>query len=85
MQAMKPDLLLGIHINPCTQVLASRLNIPFVSLLLAAPIEPLLTSLWPGSNRRAFLPNPLSYYPQLGMQIASQHMVSSPAPGLCQL
>ena len=34
-----------------------------------------MTSLWRGSNREALYPNPLSYYPQLGLSITSQRMV----------
>ncbi len=59
------------------QVLASRLDVPFLNFWLAAPIEPFATSLWRGSNRNAFTPNPLAYFPQMETDIQTQHMVRS--------
>ncbi len=59
------------------QILAAKLDLPFVNFWLAGPIEPYATSLWRGSNRRAFTPNPLAYFPQMETGIQTQHMVSA--------
>ena len=74
-QELKPDLLLGTSFFPTVQVLAKRLNISFVDYFPAGAIEPFFTTLWRGSNRRAFLPNPLAYHPQMDMHVTSQYMV----------
>jgi hypothetical protein len=74
-QELNPDLLLGTTMNPCAQVVASKLSRPMVSYFPAGPLEPFMTSLWRGSNRRAFIPNPISYFPQMGLRTESQHLV----------
>ena len=79
-QEFAPDLMLGEAFFSCSALLASRLDIQWVSYFPAAPMEPFLTSVWPGSNRRAFTPNPLSYYPQMSMTTTSQFMVRQPPP-----
>ena len=60
---------------PCTPLLASRLELPWVGYFAAAPIEPYMTAIWPESPRRHFVPNPLSYFPQMGQSTTSQFMV----------
>ena len=61
----------------CTALLASRLDIPWVNYFPATPLEPYLTAVWAGSPRRAFVPNPLSYFPQTSMSTTTQFMVCS--------
>lgn len=75
MQGLHADLLLASSMYPCTQVIASKLDRPFVNYFPAGSLEPMMTSLWPGSNRRLFLPNPLSYFPQHGVSVTSQRLV----------
>ena len=75
MQGFKPDILLASTFFPCTQILASKLDTPIVNYFPTGPFDPFFTSLWRGSNRRGFLPNPLSYNPQIDMETTSQHMV----------
>ena len=67
--------MVATSINLCTQVLASKLDKPFIDFFPAGPIDPMLTSIYPNSNRRALAPNPLSYVPQAGQTAATQHMV----------
>lgn len=57
--------------------MASKLDVPFVNFWLFGPIEPFATSVWRGSNRNAFAPNPIAYFPQKGTGIETQHMVSA--------
>lgn len=75
-QDSRPQRLLGTTFYTCTLILASKLDVPLVSYFPAGPFEPFFTTLWRGSNRRAFLPNPLSYFPQQDMCTTTQHMVS---------
>ena len=77
-QAFKPDIMLATTMFPAVPVLASRLNISFVNYFPAGAIEPFFTTLYRGSNRRAFLPNPLSYMPQVDLPVTSQHLVRCP-------
>ena len=72
-QATNADLLLAENFNPCTRVLASKLNLSFVDYFPAGPYEPFFTSWWKG-NRQAVWPNPLSYFPQHGMHATSQRL-----------
>ena len=86
-QVFDADLMLGEVFYSCTALLASRMDIPWVSYFAAAPLEPFLTSIWSGGNRRAFTPNPLSYFPQISMSTTTQFMVSllallQSAPGI---
>ncbi len=67
--------MLATTMFPAVPILASRLNISFVNYFPAGAIEPFFTTLYRGSNRRAFLPNPLSYMPQVDLHVTSQHMV----------
>ncbi|EIE24827.1 UDP-Glycosyltransferase/glycogen phosphorylase [Coccomyxa subellipsoidea C-169] len=69
-----PELLLAETLSPCAQVLASKLDVPFVNFQMYAPIESVQTSAWRGSNRNAFTPNPLAYFPQKDSGIETQHM-----------
>lgn len=57
-------------------MLAARLDIPWINYWGAAAVEPHLTSLWRESSRRLFVPNPISYLPQLEMRVTTQIMVS---------
>lgn len=57
------------------QVMASKLDVPFVNFQMYAPVEPFQTSSWRGSNRNAFNPNPLAYFPQKDSGIETQQMV----------
>ena len=82
LQAIKPDLVLASTMYPCTQILASKLDAPIINYFPTGPFDPFFTTLWRGSNRRGFLPNPLSYNPQVDMEITSQHMVSALSVGL---
>ena len=75
MQEFQADILVATSMNTCTQVLASKLDKSFVNYFPAGPIDPLFTALYPRSNRRAFLPNPLSYVPQAGEVVTSQFLV----------
>lgn len=61
----------------CAQILASKLDAQLMNFWLAAPFEPFSTTLWRGSNRRMFTPNPLAYYPQMETDIQTQYMVSN--------
>jgi hypothetical protein len=81
LQDLHADVLLASSMYSCTQVLASRLDKPFVNYFPAGAIEPFMTSLWPGSNRRLFLSNPLSYFPQMDLSVTSQHLVRNLALG----
>ena len=67
--------MVATTLNPCAQVLASRLDKPFINYFPAGPIDPMMTSIYPSSNRRALAPNPLSYVLQAGHTAATQHMV----------
>ena len=75
MQDFKADVIVATSMNLCAQVLASKLDKSFVNYFPAGPIDPFFTTIYPDSNRRAFLPNPLSYTPQGGSVMATQHMV----------
>lgn len=59
----------------CAQILASKLDVQFVNFWLHGPVEPFATSLYRRSNRNAFAPNPLAYFPQKETGIETQHMV----------
>lgn len=72
---MKPDLIIGFHLLPCLAVLASKLDLPFVSVSPVGPQDPMFTSPYSNSNRRLFMPAPLSYLPQMGMRATTQDMV----------
>lgn len=61
------------------QVMASKLDVPFVNFQMYAPVEPFQTSSWRGSNRNAFNPNPLAYFPQKDSGIETQKMVGGNA------
>ena len=76
-QELEPDLMLGETFYSCSALHASRLDIQCVNYWPGAPIEPYQTCVWPGSTRRAFTPNPLSYFPQMTMTATSQFMVCS--------
>lgn len=75
MQEFQADILVATSMNACTQILASKLDKSFVNYFPAGPIDPFFTAIYPRSNRRAFLPNPLSYVPQAGDVTTSQYMV----------
>ena len=81
-QEYDADVMLGETFYSCTALLASRLNVSWVSYWPAAPMEPFMTTIWSGSGRRAFVPNPLSYFPQSSMSTTTQFMVSSQAPAV---
>ena len=72
--------MVATTMNLCAQVLASKLDKNFINYFPAGPIDPFFTTIYPDSNRRAFMPNPLSYNPQGGSVTTSQHMV-----GCCSL
>ena len=74
-QEFGAELLVGTSMFPCLQILSSKLDLPFVNFIPAGPIDPLFNFLWRGTNHRAALPNPLSYLPQSGLPVASQHLV----------
>ena len=67
--------MLAEAFSPCPALLASKLDLPWVDFWPAAPVEPFMSSLWPGANRQMFQPNPLSYYPQFFMRSTTQRMV----------
>ena len=67
--------MVATSMNPCAQVLASKLDKSFINYFPAGPIDPFFTTIYPNSNRRAFLPNPLSYTPQGRSVVSTQHMV----------
>ncbi|CAL8464217.1 g3752 [Coccomyxa elongata] len=73
-QEFSAELIFGTSFFACTHTLASRLDVPIVNFLPAAPIEPFLTSLWRGSNRRLFTSNPLSYVPQMELVFTTQYL-----------
>ena len=75
-------MMLAEAFYSCTAILASRLDVPWVNYFPAAPLEPYLTSIWAGSSRRAFVPNPLSYFPQTSMSTTTQFMVCSSSPSM---
>ena len=75
LQAFKADVLLAENLYPCSALLAHKLELPWVNYWAPAPLDPDLTSLWSGANRRLFQPNPLSYLPQSWMRTTTQHMV----------
>ena len=75
MQDFQADIMLATSLNLCAQVLASKLDKAFINYIPAGPIDPFFTTIYPNSNRRAFMPNPLSYVPQAGDVIPSQRMV----------
>ena len=75
LQAFKADVLLAENLYPCSALLAHKLALPWVNYWAPAPLEPDLTSLWSGANRRLFQPNPLSYLPQSWMRTTTQRMV----------
>ena len=83
-QDFDADLMLGEVFYSCTSILASRMDLQWVSYFAAAPLEPYLTSIWPGSARRAFTPNPLSFFPQISMSSTTQFMVGSLAASCLQ-
>ena len=68
--------MLAENLYPCSALLAHKLELPWVNYWAPAPLEPDLTSLWSGANRRLFQPNPLSYLPQSWMRTTTQRMVS---------
>lgn len=73
--------MLGESFYPCTPLLASRLDLSWVGYFAAAPIEPFMSAIWPECPRRHFVPNPLSYFPQMGQSTTSQFMVRpDPSP-----
>ena len=55
--------------------MASKLDVPFVNFWLHGPVEPFATSLYRRSNRNAFAPNPVAYFPQKETGIETQYMV----------
>ena len=61
----------------CTALVAQKLNLHWVNYWAIAPVEPCFTTLWFGSNRALYVPNPLSYKPQTWMRVTTQHMVGS--------
>lgn len=69
-----PELLLAETLSPCAQIMASKLDVSFVNFWLYGPVEPFATSIWRASNRNAFAPNPIAYFPQKGTGIDTQHM-----------
>ncbi|BDA49333.1 UDP-glucuronosyltransferase 2A1 [Coccomyxa sp. Obi] len=69
-----PELLLAETLSPCAQIMASKLDVPFVNFWLFGPVEPFATSIWRRSNRNAFAPNPIAYFPQKGTEIETQYM-----------
>lgn len=75
MQGFQADIMLATSLNLCAQVLASKLDKAFINYIPAGPIDPFFTTIYPNSNRRAFMPNPLSYVPQAGDVTPSQRMV----------
>ena len=68
--------MLGYTYVLCTRVLAAKLDIALIDYSPLAPLDPLHTSIYSMSNRRTFLPNPLSYVPQACTGNTSQRMVS---------
>ena len=68
--------MLAENLYPCSALLAHKLELPWVNYWAPAPLEPDLTSLWSGANRRLYQPNPLSYLPQSWMRTTTQRMVS---------
>ena len=82
LQAFKADVLLAENLYPCSALLAHKLELPWVNYWAPAPLEPDLTSLWSGANRRLFQPNPLSYLPQSWMRTTTQRMVRICAHGV---
>lgn len=82
-QEFKPDLILGEMFYPCTALIAWKLSVPWVNYWAVAALEPYLTSLWPESPRRLFVPNPISYFPQIRMKTNTQLMVTSPQSTSC--
>ena len=75
-QAFNADVLVGEPPHLCIQVLASKLDKAFVGFTPMGPRDPLSSSIYPKSGRKAFLPNPLAYVPQADAEIITQHMVS---------
>lgn len=75
-RAADPTLRAPIWEHCLLQVMASKLDVPFVNFWLFGPVEPFATSVWRGSNRNAFAPNPIAYFPQKGTGIETQYMVS---------
>ncbi|CAL5228007.1 g11062 [Coccomyxa viridis] len=74
LQAFQADLMLGYTYVLCTRVLAAKLDIALIDYSPLAPLDPLHTSIYSMSNRRTFLPNPLSYVPQACTGNTSQRM-----------
>ncbi len=83
MQEFQTDVIVATTMNLCAQVLASKLDKSFINYFPAGPIDPFFTSIYPDSNRRAFMPNPLSYNPQGGSVGVTQHMVSCCSLHMC--
>lgn len=80
LQEYEADVMIAEMFEPCSALLAHTLNLPWINHWPVSPMEPFATSLWPGSNRRLFQPNPLSYYPQFRSESSgptTQHMVGS--------
>lgn len=50
-------------LNFCAQVLTSKLDKAFINFMPDVPHDPILTSMYPNSNRRMFVPTPLSFVP----------------------
>lgn len=77
-QAFQASLMVANNEDMCTQVLASKLDKPFVNYVSHGPWDPMLTSMYPNSNCRTFIPLLLSYLPILGSTVdKGQRLVSS--------
>ena len=57
LQAFQADVMIAEMFTPCSALLAHTLDLPWINLWPAAPMEPFPTSLWAGSNRRLSQPN----------------------------
>ncbi len=77
LQDFRANIIVANTFNFCAQVLASKLDLALVNFVPEEPSDPLLTSVYPNSNRRAFIPNSLAYVPFAKTGILTQHMVSS--------
>jgi hypothetical protein len=62
--------------SQCSHTFAGPHETANLFCMPGAPMEPFQTSVLPGSMRRHFNPNPLSYFPQSTMRTTSQRMVS---------
>ena len=78
-------MLLADLFFPCSAVLSQRLGgVPQVALHSAAPLLPFQNTWWAGSGRRAWLPAPLAYVPQMGAGYLHP-MVSPPKSVECNI